>query len=87
MLDRAEMLNPVSVADRDDRLGESLLDQLELYLQRHLQGRVRNLRLVQDNEGLVLQGHAPTYYAKQLAQHALLGATSLPLVSNEIEVI
>jgi hypothetical protein len=37
-------------------------------------------------DDLVLQGQAHTYYAKQLAQHALLEATRLPIRANEIEV-
>jgi hypothetical protein len=30
--------------------------------------------------------HAHTYYAKQLAQQAVLAASSTPIVANEIEV-
>jgi hypothetical protein len=35
---------------------------------------------------LVLCGHAHTYYAKQLAQHAVMEASSLPIRANEIDV-
>jgi hypothetical protein len=35
---------------------------------------------------LVLRGHAHTYHAKQLAQHAVMEASSLPIRSNELEV-
>ena len=41
--------------------------------------------LFQDN-GLILQGYAFTYYAKQLAQHAIMQATRLPILANDIEV-
>lgn len=68
-------------------LSDGALEEIELRLQHQLRGRVRNLRLYHGDHGLILHGHASTYYAKQLAQHALLGATSLPLVSNEIQVI
>jgi hypothetical protein len=34
----------------------------------------------------VLRGRARTYYAKQLAQHAVMQATALPILRNEIEV-
>jgi len=33
-----------------------------------------------------LRGRAKTYYAKQLAQHAVMEATDLPVLANEIEV-
>jgi hypothetical protein len=62
-------------------------DELEAHLQCQLTGRVRNLRVLRRDAGLILQGHAPTYYAKQLAQQALMKATSVPLVANEIVVV
>jgi hypothetical protein len=49
-------------------------------------GRVRAFRLVHSEEGLILQGHAFTHYAKQLAQHAVMAPTTLPIAANEIEV-
>jgi hypothetical protein len=36
--------------------------------------------------GLVLQGNTLTFHAKQLAQHAIMEATRLPILANEIEV-
>jgi CheY-like chemotaxis protein len=36
--------------------------------------------------GLILRGRANSYHAKQLAQHALMSVTELPLIANEIEV-
>jgi hypothetical protein len=36
--------------------------------------------------GLILRGLTTTYYAKQLAQHAVMEATAIPIVANEIEV-
>ena len=62
------------------------LEQLEARVQSRLMGRVRDFRLSLRGDGLVLQGHAPTYYAKQLAQHAVLEATALPILANEIQV-
>ena len=64
----------------------SEVEQLEARVQSRLMGRVRDLRLLWRGGGLVLQGDAPTYYAKQLAQHAVLEATALPLLANEIQV-
>ena len=62
------------------------VEQLETHVQSRLSGRVRHFRLVVRGCGLVLTGHAPTYYAKQLAQHAVMEATALPIVANEIDV-
>jgi len=60
--------------------------QLEAHVQARLHGRVRHFRLVVCGGGLILTGRAPTYYAKQLAQHAVMEATALPILANEIEV-
>ncbi len=62
------------------------LERLEIHVQSRLSGRVRNFRLVVCRCGLVLTGQARTYYAKQLAQHALMEATALPIAANEIDV-
>ena len=62
------------------------LDQLETRLQGKLNGRVRNLQLRLHESGIVLRGLARTYYAKQLAQHAVMMETQLPIFANEIEV-
>jgi hypothetical protein len=51
-----------------------------------LGGRVRSFQLVVRDKGLILQGQAYTYYAKQLAQHAVMEATGLPILANEIDV-
>ena len=63
-------------------------DQMEALIQRHLLSRVRvrQLRVTVQEQGLVLQGCVPTYYAKQLAQHAAMEVSGLPILANEIEV-
>lgn len=63
-------------------------DHLEALVQRQLTGRVsvRDLRVLVEDRGLVLRGRAATYYAKQIAQHAAMEATGLPILANEIEV-
>lgn len=62
--------------------------QLEDLIQRRLLGRawVRGFRVLVHEQGLVLQGCAPTFYAKQLAQHAAMEVGGLPILANEIEV-
>lgn len=62
------------------------VEKLEALVRCRLTGRVRDLRLHLEGEALVLRGHARTYYAKQLAQHAVMDATDLPIRANEIEV-
>jgi hypothetical protein len=62
------------------------IDQLEMSLRCRLSGRVRDLHIVVQDRGLVLRGHAPTYYVKQLAQHAVMEATEFPILINGIEV-
>ena len=75
------------IAETDiDLAGIGELDQMEAHVQCRVNGRVRNLRLLVRGHGLVLQGRARTYYAKQLAQHAVMDATGLPILANEIEV-
>lgn len=63
-------------------------DQLEARIQRHLLSRIRisGFRVEIHEQGLVLQGFAPTFYAKQLAQHAAMEVSGLPILANEIEV-
>jgi hypothetical protein len=72
-----DSVNPVN-ADK--------LEQLENRLQTMLSGRVRNLQVVLHDSGIVLRGSARTYHAKQVAQHATMSETDMPIVANEIEV-
>jgi hypothetical protein len=60
--------------------------RLEEMVRRRVRGQVEDLRVLVLGHGLILRGRAPTYYVKQLAQHAILGASRLPLLANEIEV-
>ena len=62
------------------------LDRLEAHIRVRLGGRVRDLRVWRHAEGVVLQGRAFSYYAKQLVQHVVMEMTRLPIVGNEIEV-
>lgn len=60
--------------------------RLEELVQARLSGQVRDLRIRVRDQGLILQGRARTYYAKQIAQHTAMRASALPIVANEIEV-
>src|SRR5262245_45616254 len=73
--------------ENNNNTGSRVLDQLDAHVQNRLSGYLRDFKLLRRNNGLVLQGHAHTYYAKQLAQHAVMEASiGLPIVANEIEV-
>ena len=63
------------------------LDQLQAHLQRRLLGRVRGFCLIIQEHGLILRGQTRTYYAKQMAQHAVMEVVHLPIAANEIEVL
>jgi len=60
--------------------------ELETHVQYRLGRQVRDLQLIFADKGLILRGRTQTYYAKRLAQHAVLEATMLPILANEIEV-
>jgi hypothetical protein len=61
-------------------------EHLESLLQCRLGNRVRDLRIQLYPAGLVIQGRAATYHAKQLAQHAAMDLTGVPILANDIEV-
>ena len=63
------------------------LDKVGTEVRRQLRGRLRRFELTQCGDGVVLSGVANSFYAKQLAQHAVMRATVLPIVRNEIEVL
>ena len=60
--------------------------RIEENIRRRLAGSVRDLNLILNDDGLVMRGCVRTYYAKQLAQHAVMQLTKLPIRANEIEV-
>lgn len=61
-------------------------EYLELQLQRRVGSRVRDLRVLTHPDGIVLQGRAATYHAKQLAQHAAMDLLGQPIIANDIDV-
>ena len=73
------LLNEVPLVHRTARIENKVLSRLG--------GRLLNFRLQVRDSGLVLQGQAPTYHVKQLAQHAVMEATDLRILANEIEVL
>jgi hypothetical protein len=79
-------MNSVVFKEDNDLTQQAEIERLERNVRRRLGANVRNFRLVVRANGLILLGHASTYYAKQLAQHAIMATTELPIVANEIEV-
>lgn len=59
---------------------------LEAQTQSRVRGRIYDLQVECRDNGVVLKGHSRTYYGKQLAQQAVMEATDLPILANEIEV-
>ena len=59
---------------------------LETQMQRRMGNRIRDLKVLLFPGGAVLQGRTRTYHAKQLAQHALMEISELPILANDIEV-
>jgi hypothetical protein len=72
-------------AQTDTEMGETL-SRIEEHVRCRLTGLLRDFQLVFRDRGLVLRGHVHAYYSKQLAQHAVIETTSLPIRANEIEV-
>jgi hypothetical protein len=69
-----------------DTAPRETLARIEEHVRSRLAGLLRDFRLAFHDNGLVLRGRAHTYYAKQLAQHVVMAASSLPIRANELEV-
>jgi hypothetical protein len=69
-----------------DTATRETLARIEGHVRSRLTGLLGDFELVFRDKGLVLRGHVQTYHAKQLAQHAVMEASSLPIRANELEV-
>ena len=65
---------------------ERLAASIERAVQRETRGGVRNLCVEVNRYGIFLRGRCPTYYLKQLAQHAVMGMPGGERLTNQIEV-
>lgn len=61
-------------------------DELQHHVTKRVGSSVRQLHLKAAHNGLILRGSVRSYYAKQLVQEAVMERTSIPIVSNEIQV-
>jgi hypothetical protein len=75
------MISPLATEPIDDHEAH-----LAMLIQDRLGGRVRDLRILLRSAGIILQGRAATYHAKQLAQHAAMEVAGRPILANDIEV-
>lgn len=62
------------------------MKRYETELRLRLHGRVADLFVEAHDGGLILNGRCASYYAKQVAQHAAMSVTGMPIVANRIEV-
>ena len=74
-----EAQTDIKLAERLGRIGADI--------ECRLAGRVRDLQLVFSEHGVIMRGRAHSYYAKQLAQQAVMDAVGLPIRANEIRVL
>ena len=65
---------------------ERLAALIERAVRRETRGGVRNLSVEVNRQGILLKGRCPTYYLKQLAQHAAMGMPGGNRLTNQIEV-
>jgi osmotically-inducible protein OsmY len=69
-----------------EHAGEDFRERAEAYLRHRLRGLVRGVRVKVGDGGVVLQGQAPNYHAKQLSQHVAMKELRLTILANKIEV-
>jgi hypothetical protein len=79
-------MNDSDTKPRFDLRAPDAATELEAHIQSHLSGELREFRIDVQAEGLLLQGHARTYHARQQAEQEVRDATGLPILGNEIEV-
>jgi hypothetical protein len=72
--------------EQTDTTTHDSLARIEEHVRDRLIGLLRHFELVFRDKGLVLRGRVHTYYTKQLAQHAVMEVSSLPILANEMEV-
>jgi len=65
---------------------ERLAASIERAVWRETGGRVRNLHVEVNREGILLTGRCGTYYTKQKAQHAAMAVPGGGQLTNRIEV-
>lgn len=59
---------------------------LEQRLQARLRGQVNGFHFIVTQQGLILRGWAPSYYAKQCVQELVMKSTGMRILVNDIVV-
>jgi osmotically-inducible protein OsmY len=91
MEDRSSKTRPYP-PDRDFGLpeteaeAEALAASIERAVQQHTGRGIRNLSVEVNRDGILLRGRCNTYYAKQLAQQAVMSMRGGGGLTNRIEV-
>ncbi|MBX3442434.1 MAG: BON domain-containing protein [Planctomyces sp.] len=65
----------------------SVVARIERIVRCRTGGRIRDLRVDVQGDDVILTGSASTYYAKQLATHAVLDEVPGGQLTNSIEVL
>lgn len=73
------MQSPIQTAEQ--------MQALERILHDRTCGRIRHLRVESTGDSIVVSGHAPTYYLKQLVTQILLEDSGVRILENEIDVV
>lgn len=74
------------IIGNDDAPPSAVASSLEQQIKARVGSHIRQLRVTCQDDGVILQGIAVTFYAKQLAQHLVRQVTDLPILANQIEV-
>ena len=80
-VDPADHPLPVTLAE-----AEEIAASIERAVHRETSGGVRNLSVEVKGHDVLLKGNCNTYYCKQLAQHAAMGASGQGTLTNQIRV-
>jgi hypothetical protein len=83
--------NPSFEIGCEDSHSESIHDdvaqQIRTALDRHLMGRIRQLRILATEHLVILSGACSSYYTKQLAQHVAMEQLGKKRLVNNIAVL
>jgi hypothetical protein len=66
---------------------QQLAVAIERVVRERVGGKIQGLKVEVRREAICLQGVCPTFYVKQLAQHAAMQVAGGVTISNEIKVI
>lgn len=59
---------------------------LECCIMKRIGRSILDLQIKVENEGLIMEGTARSYYVKQLAQEVVMEMTNAPIIDNAIHV-